>query len=78
MKYKISHITKTGCVIPVIEIDGQLQGTDYIETGDFDRARELLSDNDFAKVQLLWTPELIADRRTELAEQANLQATMFA
>jgi len=71
--YKILEELPNGC-LRIANEDG---GIHFIETGDFRRALELLSAEDYTKLQILWTPELIAARKSELERQAQMQADML-
>lgn len=77
MKYQILAITPTGCVIPVLDMDGEPQGTEYIETGDLQRAKKLLSLEDFDKIDSLWTSQLIASRKNQIEEQIKLNKMLI-
>jgi|GEM_PF-4083337 len=63
--HTIIETLPNGC-LRIVDENG---GAPYIETGDFERAQELLSAGDYAKVKALWTPELIAARKSELELQ---------
>jgi len=60
----------TGCIVLVSETNEGLQGHGFIEAGDFDRARELLSQKDYEMVVGFWTPELLQRRERQLSEMA--------
>ena len=68
MQYKIHTITPAGCIVP-ISLD-ETQGTDYIEPGDIERARLVLQDEDFQRVQSIWTPDVLDAWQLEIQKMA--------